>query len=346
MWVGRRTPNDTEVAVIDYPPVLIPVLEAQPQGDGPSLYITRGLPACGKTTWALNMIDGLPGEIVRVNRDELRRGMLRTDYKQPNSREEAAITIAQKAAVEALLLKSRTVIVDDTNLRARYVREWLELARKTCSGAVVVDFTGVPLEVCIARDLKREGKAYVGAEVIRGMHTRYLASRKAGHPLPVPELSPLDVDAYAGVEPYVRPDGAPPAFLIDMDGTTALMGGRSPYDETRVGEDTPNVPVIVAARAFMDQGRVAIFMSGRTEGCRYDTTQWLKRWVIRDGDRYVLHMRKVGDQRPDHVVKLELFNNHVRHIYRVELAIDDRNQVVELWRRLGIRCWQVADGNF
>lgn len=334
--------------MINYPPVLTTVFGAQPEGDGPTLFITRGLPASGKTHWALAMVEASPGEMVRVNRDELRRGMLRADYHQPCSAEEAAVTIAQKAMVEALLLKSRSVIVDDTNLRARYVRDWLELARKTLAAAIVVDFTGVPLDVCLARDLKRDGKAYVGAEVIRGMHARFLASLN-GAPLPIPELSPLGVDPYAGVVPYVSPDTHRQAFLVDLDGTLALMNGRSPYDESCVDQDLPNWPVIETVRALIDRGLIPIYMSGRTDGCREATEAWLLRHIGLPHARLgglLLHMRKQGDQRPDHVVKLELFNTHIRDRYDVLLAIDDRDQVVTLWRRLGITCLQVADGDF
>ena len=57
-------------------------------------------------------------------------------------------------------------------------------------------------------------------------------------------------------------------------------------------------------------------------------------------------MRKNGDYRPDWEAKLELFNEHVRDRYNILAAFDDRNQVVKLWRQLGITTFQVADGNF
>ncbi|BBG28735.1 Hypothetical protein KMC15_gp187 [Escherichia phage KIT03] len=30
----------------------------------------------------------------------------------------------------------------------------------------------------------------------------------------------------------------------------------------------------------------------------------------------------------------------------MKLAIDDRTQVVEMWRRIGVECWQVDSGDF
>jgi len=32
--------------------------------------------------------------------------------------------------------------------------------------------------------------------------------------------------------------------------------------------------------------------------------------------------------------------------YHVEFVLDDRNQVVNFWRYLGLTCFQVAEGDF
>ena len=57
-------------------------------------------------------------------------------------------------------------------------------------------------------------------------------------------------------------------------------------------------------------------------------------------------MRAVGDSRPDPVIKLELFNEHVHDRYDVRVVRDDRNSVVDLWRSMGLTCLQVAPGDF
>jgi hypothetical protein len=151
-------------------------------------------------------------------------------------------------------------------------------------------------------------------------------------------------------KPYVAPEDAPWCVLADLDGTLALMGDRSPYDESGVGNDTPNRDVVYVLRALIETGLDVVFMSGRTEGCRASTEEWLQRNVLiydmfRLGSAILL-MRPVGDNRPDHVVKLELFDKHVRDHYDVRVVLDDRNQVVRLWRSLGLTCLQVADGDF
>lgn len=148
---------------------------------------------------------------------------------------------------------------------------------------------------------------------------------------------------------YVPPVDKPSAFLVDLDGTLALMNGRSPYDESCVDQDLPNRPVICVVEALVERGMVPIFMSGRTEGCRKDTEFWLmshvRLWPVRDVG-ILLHMRAADDQRPDHVVKLELFDRHVRDQWNVRVVLDDRNSVVKMWRSIGLTVLQVADGDF
>jgi hypothetical protein len=58
-------------------------------------------------------------------------------------------------------------------------------------------------------------------------------------------------------------------------------------------------------------------------------------------------MRAENDGRKDSIVKKELFEQHIVGKYYIDLVIDDRNQVVEMWRKdLGLTCLQVDYGDF
>ncbi|WP_018351265.1 AAA family ATPase [Longispora albida] len=296
-----------------------------------TLTVTRGLPGSGKSTWA----KGQEGS-VRVNRDELRR-MLHGSRLGTGTAEKQ-VGLAQRAAVEALLRNGTDVIVDDTNLRSRVVREFAELAANSGAEFAVVDFTDVDVEECIRRDALRTGEDQVGEDVIRGMYQRYLAGKQL--PLAIPAgLAEANPDA-----PYKPLDGGTEAVLVDIDGTVAVMGARSPYDWHRVGIDTPNAPVIAAVRAMHAAGHQVIYCSGRDEACRAETEAWLAEHV---GVPYVaLHMRPAGDQRKDSIVKKEIFNRELRHQYKIICVFDDRAQVVRMWRSLGLTVMQVAEGDF
>jgi hypothetical protein len=56
-------------------------------------------------------------------------------------------------------------------------------------------------------------------------------------------------------------------------------------------------------------------------------------------------MRKDGDFRADYIVKQEILDAHIPKD-RVLFVLDDRQQVVDMWRRNGLMCFQVAEGNF
>ncbi|HET9258015.1 MAG TPA: AAA family ATPase [Pseudonocardiaceae bacterium] len=308
-----------------------------------TLFITRGLPASGKTTWARERLANAPlGTMIRLNRDDLRRMSLPAGYAEPEHDAEQAINTVRDTALRALLAQGCDVIVDDTNLRARHVRSLMDIAERASAIVEIIDFTDVPLQECLRRDTLRPALERVGERVIRSMHARYLA-QPHGKPSPVPP--PGLAGAVLTAEPYVPRPGAPLAILVDVDGTVALLR-RNPYDESRVSTDLPSAPVIETVAALVTRGHRAVFMSGRTEGCREDTTDWLAAHVSRGEFDIELHMRAVGDHRPDRVVKLELFNEHVRQRYDVRVVLDDRNSVVELWRSMGLTCLQVAPGDF
>lgn len=134
------------------------------------------------------------------------------------------------------------------------------------------------------------------------------------------------------------------AFLLDIDGTIAHMtSGRDPYDYTRVYEDTVDEAVLQVVEALAADCHDIVVMSGRDESCRAETEQWLT-------DNQVPHrelfMRPAGDMRKDSIVKAELFDKHVRYRYNVRGVFDDRDQVVQMWRAMGLKCFQVQPGNF
>ena len=84
-----------------------------------------------------------------------------------------------------------------------------------------------------------------------------------------------------------------------------------------------------------------VYCSGRSEDARAATEQWLRTYDLSGP----LYMRAEGDIRRDSVVKRELLDR-IGEFYDVQAAIDDRQQVVDMWRAAGLLCLQVAPGDF
>jgi hypothetical protein len=83
--------------------------------------------------------------------------------------------------------------------------------------------------------------------------------------------------------------------------------------------------------------------TGRDEGYRSVSQFWLdQNGFFPDG----LYMRRTGDRRDDSIVKKEMLEEIRALGYNPVLAFDDRDRVVKMWRENGVRCFQVAPGDF
>ena len=135
----------------------------------------------------------------------------------------------------------------------------------------------------------------------------------------------------------------PLAIICDLDGTLALLGDRSPYDASRCLDDVLNEPIAHILKTYQAIGVHILVVSGREAKHRKPTDQWLQQHGIVHA---ALHMRPTHDFRKDAVMKTEVFERHIRGKFDVLFVLEDRNQVVDMWRGLGLTCLQVAPGDF
>lgn len=141
-------------------------------------------------------------------------------------------------------------------------------------------------------------------------------------------------------------------IIVDIDGTLAnvehrlhhIQGeGKKDWDAffADCANDAPIMPVCVLVRALMMTNHTIIFCTGRPAKWRRVTTEWLFRHVAPPNR---LFMRADNDHRPDTVIKQEMLERMRNAGLNPILAIDDRKDVVAMWRANGIICAQVAEG--
>lgn len=287
-----------------------------------TIYMTKGLPASGKSTWAKEMQSSNPN-ILRVNKDDLRAMLHNGRWSRANEKQ---VLELRDQIIKSGLDRGMHVIVDDTNLSVKHFNRLSQLAKQYGVRLEVKDFTDVPLEECINRDLNRTNS--VGEKVIRDMHNQFLKPKQD-----TKALNPMVFDARL---PY--------CVIFDLDGTLACMGDRSPYDGKACGADSVNKSIRALLKVIKNTGdfKVGIF-SGRSEEAMYETREWLKDNHI---DWSFLAMRRSGDNRKDAIIKKEMFDKYIRDKYNVLFVVDDRDQVVKMWRDIGLVCLQVNYGDF
>ena len=280
--------------------------------------ILKGLPASGKSAFAVQLVKDNPGIYKRINKDELRKML---DAGHWNKENEAFVLRLRNHLILAALAEGKSVIVDDTNLHPKHQEEIVGLVPAGVD--VQVKMFDTPLEECVRRDAARADS--VGAKVIRRMHRQFLQEAP-------PHLA------------YDNPD-LPDAIICDMDGTLALHNGRSPYETEKCGDDLVNEPVAtIISRMVAGRGDMRVLIvSGRDDTYLGHTTQWLSRNQIPYDE---IWMRKAGDRRDDSIAKREIYEQHINGKYNVLFVLDDRQRVVDMWRAQGLTVLQVAEGNY
>jgi len=272
----------------------------------------KGLPGSGKSTLAKKMLAENPGNIKRLNKDELRAMLDNGHYTTAN--EKFVERLRDLMLIEALK-EGKHVIIDDTNLSDRPVERITQLVqkyRKDSGEAVQVEI--IPVEVsldeAIERDKKREKK--VGRDVIVRMYKQHMLKDERPH--------------YTEQDPSL-----PPALICDLDGTLAILCARSPYEALKCETDDLNGPVAEILRTYKAKGEHIILLSGREDNSREATERWLKKHDI---GYDALYMRKTKDHRKDRIIKKELYEAHILGRYFVRFALTLRGQT-KLWSLIG-----------
>jgi hypothetical protein len=299
---------------------------------------TVGPPGAGKTRWAHHEVArrGLQ-EVQRVNLDDFLTMTHGREFGPLGSPDLNLVRRMLIDIIQTIAESGRDVIVDGRNLSTRFptqVRDRLGDRHRYA----IQDFTGVSLEFCINNDRHRSTRnpwAYAGnQEVTKAWNASQALRRRfggAGLPLWVEKLNSSD-----GIDAYVPDPNLPPAVIVDIDAPVGPVGRRASDDATPCWRD--DVAVLLQQLTH-GHGPQVIILTGRGEEQRDVLLQWLTDKSVRHDD---VHMRRHGDTRRDDIVKLELFNDHVRHRFNVIAAFDHPDRLVMLWQRLGLLTCAVA----
>ena len=151
-------------------------------------------------------------------------------------------------------------------------------------------------------------------------------------------------------------------IIFDIDGTLLNIQHRvhhlrkippdwKSFNESMEG-DIP-IPEMVELLVMLgnDKRNRLIFCSGRSVQSKTITEKQIINILTfiedkRNLKKINLYLRSAGDFREDFEVKSDLYEQMCKDGFKPVLVFEDRASVVEMWQARGLRCLQVAEGNF
>lgn len=299
-----------------------------------TLLITRGLPASGKSTFAEAWLAEDPANRARVNRDMIRFELYGTWYPVEDERgtvkeKEQRVTQVEHDRIRKALFEGKSVIVDNTNLNPQVFATYGKIARQFNVPLTHKDFP-VELQEALRRNAARERQ--VPEFVYQDMQRKFMGPNGEFH------LFPGDYPT----KPFTPPAERQQAVIFDADGTLVDVRGVRHFMEGKHKNfdgfhrsslwSPAHADVVALAKRFHAAGYAIIVTTARQEQYREVTQKWLDD----NGVPYAnIYMRKTNDGRKDGEVKREILAEIQRH-YDVVHAVDDRDEVLDVWRSAGI----------
>jgi len=301
------------------------------------IFVTVGISNSGKSTWAHEQWAENPEKYIIVNRDKIRELLFGftepTIYKYYHTAKirdfEKEVTRYEDTLINEALQSGKMPIVDATHLSRKYLERF-----KYWNVPVEVKYFPIMLKEAEIRNVSRERQ--VPSEVMVKQYNQFTGLMAELDKNPI-DFTPVEFD---------NKPKSKYCFIYDIDGTLAHMDRkqRSPYDWHKVGLDTPDssTATITDIMYKANSGVKVIICTGRDGVCLGDTKRWLEEYDI-PYDK--IHIRPEGDQRPDWVVKEEMWREIAKEHYIVGM-FDDRLQVVRRARALGLKVFNVEYNNF
>ena len=300
------------------------------------LLILVGAPGSGKSTFARYFLR-TEDNWIRVNRDDFRLMQFGDSLMIPFYEERISKMV--EASVLTLLKSDTNVIIDATNTSLRTIEDMIHTYTE------YADISFKVFDLPVDELVKRCDKRYeeTGKFISKSVVERNVANLK--HTLEKFDFAPIPRKVQVATTSYATQDkNLPKAVICDLDGTLSLLNGRDPYNAATCDNDLLNEPVAAALKMAKQQGYQVILLSGREDKFREPTVRFLDKHQI---GYDLLLMRTSNDFRKDNIIKRELFEGEIQGKYFVEFLLDDRNQVVDMWRKdLYLPCFQVNYGDF
>lgn len=145
-------------------------------------------------------------------------------------------------------------------------------------------------------------------------------------------------------------------IVFDLDGTLSDSTARGekflsdPKNRDWAGfnqaakYDPPIEPTVQILKHMIELGHTVEIWTGRGAEVYTETIDWLTKYtsvqhMVSIGE---IRMRPIGNRQHDDVLKKQW----AEEFGKPDVVFEDRQRVVDMWRSIGVICYQVAKGDF
>jgi predicted kinase len=292
--------------------------------------ILRGITSSGKSTYAK--------ELEYKGYEVLSYDRLRAIY--PNLSEKEIKKIYNRTFYD-LLCMGKNIVLDNMHIKASTLNDVFSKIRlyvRNNSDLKNVDVELVDISASLKEALKRNESREnsIPPQNVKSIYNKWVSANKFFYY----EFAKL-MEGIKKEEFIFNNDKN--CIIIDIDGTLAKKTPeRKFYEYNKADKDTVNSFLLSLLPYFKQLNYSIIICTGREDYSEDVLINWLNKYNV---DYDALYMRKSNDNRPDSIVKFEIFKE-INEQYNIITVFDDRESVVEMARSWGLNVYQVNEGNF
>lgn len=131
-------------------------------------------------------------------------------------------------------------------------------------------------------------------------------------------------------------------IICDLDGTLLTAANGQPWHDRNFLIDKEVTQVRELLYRYWDH--CILFVTGRKEKYRQQTIARLYQsgFDVENNSGLELFMRRNMDNRPDAVIKEEIYQIKIKPYYDIAFVLDDLEEVCQMWKKQGLFIFQIV----